>query len=400
ERIVASPRENPRLHAALGEARAASVPENYLHRALQLARQGHATFAMPEYDTDWDGDAYAPVSGQNSNNSVRVPNEFFRAVDQHDKWRLIRRTNGAVAKELDAGELWDRIAYAAWACADPGVQYDTTINEWHTCPADGRINASNPCSEYMFLDDTACNLASINLVKFQNPDGSFDIAGFRHATRLWTIVLEISVLMASFPSREIARKSFEFRTLGLGYANLGTLLMRAGIPYASPKAYAIAGALSAILCGESYATSAELAKELGPFPGYQHNQQHMLRVIRNHRRAAYNASAAEYEGLSITPPGIDAQLCPKDLLEAARTAWDRALQLGEKHGYRNAQVTVIAPTGTIGLLMDCDTTGVEPDFALVKFKKLAGGGYFKIVNQSLPPALKKLGYSPAQIDDI
>ena len=315
-------------------------------------------------------------------------------------WQLIRRTDGKLHREIDANALWDKIAYAAWACADPGVQYDTTINEWHTCPADGRINASNPCSEYMFLDDTACNLASINLVKFLNDDGSFDIDGFRHAARLWTVVLEISVLMASFPSQSIAKKSYEFRTLGLGFANLGTILMRSGIPYASPKAYAIAGAVSAVMCGESYATSAEMAKELGAFPGFERNKDTMLRVIRNHRRAAYSASASEYEDLTIAPVGIDAQLCPKDLLEAARASWDKALVLGEKHGYRNAQVTVIAPTGTIGLLMDCDTTGVEPDFALVKFKKLAGGGYFKIVNQSLPPALKKLGYSPAQIDDI
>jgi len=399
-RIVAAPRENPQLAFALHEARQACVPESYLHRALQLAQQGFHALDIPEYDTDWDGDAYATVSGQNSNNSVRVPNEFLRAVDAGSKWRLTRRTDRGVAKELDAGQLWDKVAYAAWACADPGVQYDTTINEWHTCPEDGRINASNPCSEYMFLDDTACNLASLNLVKFVRDDGSFDVDSFRHAARLWTLVLEISVLMASFPSQSIAKRSFEFRTLGLGYANLGTILMRGGIPYATPKAYAIAGALSAIMCGESYATSAEMAAELGTFPGYQKNQAHMLRVIRNHRRAAYNASAAEYEGLSITPVGIDPNLCPKDLLESARSCWDRALLLGEKHGYRNAQVTVIAPTGTIGLLMDCDTTGVEPDFALVKFKKLAGGGYFKIINQSLPPALKKLGYAAAQIDDI
>jgi len=399
-RIVTSPQQNPQLLAALVEAQKQHVPDNYLHRAMQLAQQGFHAVNLPEYDTQWDGDAYATVSGQNSNNSIRVPNAFFRAVDENGKWRLTRRTDGKLHKELDAQKLWDDVSYAAWACADPGVQFDTTINEWHTCPEDGRINASNPCSEYMFLDDTACNLASINLVRFLEEDGSIDIDGLRHATRLWTIVLEVSVLMASFPSQAIARKSYEFRTLGLGYANLGTILMRSGIPYASPKAYAIAGAITAVLCGESYATSAEMAKELGPFPGYQKNREHMLRVIRNHRRAAYCASASEYEGLSIAPVGIDAQLCPKDLLEAARASWDRALVLGEKHGYRNAQVTVIAPTGTIGLLMDCDTTGVEPDFALVKFKKLAGGGYFKIVNQSLPPALKKLGYSPAQIDDI
>ncbi|HEB53909.1 MAG TPA: adenosylcobalamin-dependent ribonucleoside-diphosphate reductase, partial [bacterium] len=397
---VTKARENPALMRALHAARAAEVPDNYLYRCLQLAEQGLHAVDITEYDTDWDGEAYATVSGQNSNNSVRVPNEFFRAVDENGKWRLIRRTDRGVAREVDANDLWDKIAYAAWACADPGVQYDTTINEWHTCPEDGRINASNPCSEYMFLDDTACNLASLNLARFLNADGSFDLEGYKHAIRLWTIVLEISVLMASFPSQRIAKLSYEFRTLGLGYANLGTILMRLGIPYASDKAYAIAGALSAVLTGEAYATSAEMAGELGAFPKYAKNEETMLRVIRNHRRAAYAASASEYEGLSITPAGIDARRCPSDLLESARECWDRAMALGEKHGYRNAQVSCIAPTGTIGLLMDCDTTGVEPDFALVKFKKLAGGGYFKIANQSLAPALERLGYDKAQIDDI
>ncbi len=403
--VIAVPRDNDRLRQSLTEARTACVPEMYLQRALQLGKQGMRAVDITEYTTDWDGEAYNTVSGQNSNNSVRVPNEFFRAVEEGGKWRLIRRTDRGVAKEVDARELWDKVAYAAWACADPGVQYDTTINEWHTCPTDGRINASNPCSEYMFLDDTACNLASINLANFLHMDeagggGTFDIEGYKHATRLWTIVLEVSVLMASFPSQSIAQRSYEYRTLGLGYANLGTVLMRLGIPYASPKAYAIAGALSAILCGESYATSAEMAKELGAFPRYEPNRESMLRVIRNHRRAAYNSSASEYEGLSITPVGIDPQMCPAALLESSRECWDRALQLGEKHGFRNAQVTCIAPTGTIGLLMDCDTTGVEPDFALVKFKKLAGGGYFKIANQSIAPALTKLGYSAAEVDEI
>ncbi|MFM1873008.1 MAG: Vitamin B12-dependent ribonucleotide reductase [Planctomycetota bacterium] len=398
--VITKPRDNEALRKALAEARAACVPDSFLQRGLQLAEQGYKAVDVAEYTTDWDGEAYSTVSGQNSNNSVRVPNEFFAAVEEGGKWRLIRRTDRAVAKEVDARELWDKVAYAAWACADPGVQYDTTINEWHTCPKDGRINASNPCSEYMFLDDTACNLASINLVKFLRADGSFDIEGFKHACRIWTIVLEVSVLMASFPSQEIAQRSYDYRTLGLGYANLGTILMRLGIPYASPKAYALAGAISAVMCGESYATSAEMAKELGAFPRYEHNREDMLRVIRNHRRAAYHASATEYEGLTITPMGIDAKLCPAPLLEAARETWDRALALGEKHGYRNAQTTCIAPTGTIGLLMDCDTTGVEPDFALVKFKKLAGGGYFKIANQSLAPALEKLGYQKAQIEAI
>ncbi len=411
-RAVVDPTKNAALAKALREARAASVPEQYVRRCLQLAEQGWSRYDFTEYDTEWTGEAYQTVSGQNSNNSVRVPNRFFEVLDRGGKWDLVRRTDGKVHRSLPASDLWEKVAYAAWACADPGLQYDTTINEWHTCPVDGRINASNPCSEYMFLDDTACNLASINLVKFLNDDGSvhaanggsalagFDVDGYRHAIRLWTIVLEISVLMASFPSREIAKKSYVFRTLGLGYANLGTVLMRSGIPYASDEAYAICGALTSVLCGESYATSAEMSRELGPFEGFGRNRDAMLRVIRNHRRAAYAASAADYEGLTIRPRGIAAERCPKTLLAAARDAWDRALALGEKFGYRNAQVTVIAPTGTIGLLMDCDTTGIEPDFALVKYKKLAGGGYFKIINQSLPPALAKLGYSASQIADV
>jgi ribonucleoside-diphosphate reductase alpha chain len=400
ERIETRPSKNKELAKVLAEARAACIPEGYVQRALQLAAQGHTYVDVIEYDTNWDSEAYVTVAGQNSNNSVRIPNAFFDSLENGKAWPLIRRTDGKVAREADPQQLWEKISFAAWSCADPGVQYDTTINEWHTCPEDGRIHASNPCSEYMFLDDTACNLASINLVHYLKDDGSFDIPAFRHAVRLWTIVLEISVLMASFPSPAIAQRSYEYRTLGLGYANLGTVLMRRGLPYASADARAFAGAVTAILCGESYATSAEMARELGTFPAYDRNRDAMLRVIRNHRRAAYDASATEYEGLSILPHGIDAERCSEELLKAARDAWDRALADGEKHGYRNAQVTVIAPTGTIGLVMDCDTTGVEPDFALVKFKKLAGGGYFKIINQSLPPALEKLGYSKKQIQDI
>ena len=400
EVAATQPAENQQLAQALNEARSSLVPEAYLQRARALAAQGFHAMSIEEYDTSWDGEAYNTVSGQNSNNSVRIPNSFFGAIEKNEPWKLYRRTDGAVHKEIDASDLWDQIAQAAWSCADPGVQYDTTINEWHTCSEDGRINASNPCSEYMFLDDTACNLASLNLGKFIKDDGDFDIDAFKHATRLWTIVLEISVLMASFPSAEIAEKSYEYRTLGLGFANLGTILMRSGIPYASEKAYAIAGAVSAIMCGESYATSAEMAKELGPFPGFERNRDQVLRVIRNHRRAAYETPGHDFEELTILPRTIPAQHCPNDLLQAAQEAWDRALRTGEAHGYRNAQVTVIAPTGTIGLVMDCDTTGVEPDFSLVKFKKLAGGGYFKIINQSLPPALRKLGYTAAEIDDI
>ena len=362
------------------------------------------------YDPSFNGEAYETVSGQNSNNSVRVPNAFFKAVEENGTWELKRRTDGKTSKVVQARDLWNQIADAAWECADPGIQCDDTINEWHTSPAgsDGklgakhnRINASNPCSEYMFLDNTACNLASLNLVKFFDADKrQFDIDGLEHGARLWTIVLEISVLMAQFPSKEIARLSYEFRTLGLGYANIGTVLMLSGIPYDSDEALAITGAVTAIMTGTAYATSAEMAKELGPFKSYKHNREHMLRVIRNHRRASYNVPDDEYEGLTVKPLAINEDHCPQDLLAAARTSWDRALELGEQYGYRNAQVTVLAPTGTIGLLMDCDTTGVEPDFALVKFKKLAGGGYFKIANQSIRPALKNLGYDEAQIEDI
>jgi ribonucleoside-diphosphate reductase alpha chain len=399
-KIEIDAKQNPILKEALAAARRDMVPEAYVQRMFSYAQQGFTHFLFHEYDTNWDGKAYQTVSGQNSNNSVRIPNEFFAALEADDEWQLKRRIDGKVSKTIKARDLWDQIAWAAWICADPGTQYDTTINEWHTCPEDGRINASNPCSEYMFLDDTACNLASLNLAKFFSPDAQFEQENFRHAVRLWTIVLEISVLMASFPSRSIAEKSFEFRTLGLGYANLGTVLMRQGIPYDAPKALAIGGALAAIMTGEAYGTSAEMAAELWPFPGYAKNREAMLRVIRNHRRASYNAVQEEYEGLTITPIGIQPEHCPPELLVAARRAWDRALELGTAYGYRNAQVTVIAPTGTIGLVMDCDTTGIEPDFALVKFKKLAGGGYFKIINQSIPTALRTLGYSEPQIQDI
>ena len=348
---------------------------------------------------DFNGDAYATVSGQNSNNSVRVTNDFIQTVIDDGDWDLINRTDGSVRKTVKARDLWDTIAKAAWACADPGLQFDTTVNEWHTSPAGGRIRASNPCSEYMFLDDTACNLASINLVRFHDDaTGVFDLEAYQHAVRLWTIVLEVSVAMAHFPSPEIAQGSYDYRTLGLGYANLGSLLMRQGIAYDSDQGRAISGALTAILTGYSYATSAEMAAVVGPFPRYAENREAMLRVIRNHRRAAYGDS--DYEGVSHKVMAIDPDLCPPDFLAAARTSWDLALEQGEEHGYRNAQSSVIAPTGTIGLLMDCDTTGVEPDFALVKFKKLAGGGYFKIANQSVAPSLRHLGYEEDQIRDV
>ena len=396
-----NPRTNPNLLRAIAEAKLDEIPVNYIQRAIQFAQQGYAKIDFETYDTGYESEAYLTVSGQNSNNSVRVPNEFFHAVEQNGKWNLTSRTNQEVIQSLDARDLWDQICEAAWNSADPGLQYDTTINEWHTCPADGRINASNPCSEYMFLDDTACNLASINLIKFYDAKtGQFDIDGYRHAVRIWTMVLEISVLMAQFPSKEIAQLSYEFRTLGLGYANLGALLMQMGIPYNSPQGFAWNGGLTAILGGESYAASAEMARQHGPFAGYDRNRNSMLRVIRNHRRAAYNAPRDDFEGLSVYPVGINPEICPPQLLAAARGAWDKALELGQHYGFRNAQVTVLAPTGTIGLIMDCDTTGIEPDFALVKFKKLSGGGYFKIINQSIPPALRKLGYTEFQIEDI
>ena len=393
-------RKNKPLRKAIKKARKDQVPENYVQRAIQLARQGAREIEFNEYTTGWDSEAYSTVAGQNSNNSVRIVDEFLRAVETDGTWDLTRRTDGKVSRTLRARDLWEKISFSAWSCADPGLQFDTTINDWHTCPVDGRINASNPCSEYMFLDDTACNLASLNLMKFIAEGGDFDVEAIQHACRLWTIVLEVSVLMAQFPSPQIASLSYKYRTLGLGYANLGTYFMVRGVPYDSAEAVAICGGISALMTGTCYSTSAELAAEHGPFPGFANNRESMLRVIRNHRRAAYDVSNSEYEELHTAPQGIDAHVCPDYLLGAARGAWDDALKRGEASGYRNAQVTVIAPTGTIGLVMDCDTTGIEPDFALVKFKKLAGGGYFKIINQSVPGALRRLGYTDSQVQDM
>ena len=394
------PRRNPGLGQAVEEARRAMIPEAYIRRIIELARQGFTDVEFPLFDTDWDTEAYLTVSGQNSNNSVRLTNAFLEQVLADGEWELIRRTDGKVERRLRARDLWDQIGYAVWASADPGVQFDTTINEWHTCPASGRINASNPCSEYMFLDDTACNLASLNLLAFMKDDGAFDVDAFAFAARLWTVTLEISVLMAQFPSPRIAELSYRFRTLGLGFANIGGYLMAAGIPYDSDAGRAVCGAVSALMTGVAYATSAEMAGEMGPFPGFAENREAMLRVIRNHRRAA-RGEAHGYEGLSVTPVPLDAAACPDaPLARAAADAWDRALELGEAFGFRNAQVSVVAPTGTIGLVMDCDTTGIEPDFAMVKYKKLAGGGYFKIINRVVPRALRGLGYAPAQVEDM
>ena len=393
------PKVNPALKEAVRAAKKVSIPETYVKRVLDYAKQGHTSIEFPTYDTDWDSEAYNSVSGQNSNNSIRVTDAFLYAVQKDADWELINRNNGAVSKTMKARDLWEQVGHAAWACADPGIQYHDTVNAWHTCPADGAIRGSNPCSEYMFLDDTACNLASMNLLTFYE-NGEFQSDDYVHATRLWTVTLEISVLMAQFPSKEIAQRSYDFRTLGLGYANIGGLLMNMGFSYDSDEGRALCGALTAVMTGVAYSTSAEMAGELGPFPGYKKNAESMLRVMRNHRRAVYGETDS-YENLAIKPVTLDHANCPEQTLVAlSKSSWDMAIELGEKHGYRNAQSTVIAPTGTIGLVMDCDTTGIEPDFALVKFKKLAGGGYFKIINRSVPAALAKQGYRSNEVEEI
>jgi len=372
-------------------------------------KKAHALIAAG-FSSDFNGEAYHTISGQNSNNSVRVSDEFMRAALAGGKWHTIARTTQEVVETHEAKDLWQLLAQAAHGCADPGVQYDTTVNRWHTCPNTDRINASNPCSEYMFLDDSACNLASVNLTKFLHPrggaaehagGGAFDVDGYRHACRVFFIAQEILVDLSSYPTANIAKNSHDYRPLGLGYANLGSLLMQLGVPYDSEDGRAIAAALTAIMCGHAYKTSAEMAASKEPFAGFARNREPMLRVMGMHRDAAY----AIHREHSVIHSSRGAGVSPKphtttDLYKAACVDWDDAVKLGEKHGYRNAQATVLAPTGTIGLLMDCDTTGIEPDFALVKFKKLAGGGYFKIVNQSVPPALSNLGYSPAQVQEI
>lgn len=398
------PKKNTVLAKEIRAARKAQISENYVQRVIQLCQQGYTGIEFQVYDTDWDSEAYRTVSGQNSNNSVRVTNDFLNAVEAGDDWNLIRRKDGEVYKTVKAKDLWEEIAYAAWASADPGLQFDTTINDWHTCPEGGRINASNPCSEYMFLDNTACNLASINLLQFFDESKpraqSFDIEGYVHTARIWTLVLELSVYMAQFPSAELSDLSYKYRTLGLGYANIGGLLMASGLPYDSDEGRAFCGALTAILTGVAYKTSAEIAAELGAFSEYQKNAQHMMRVMRNHRLAAHGKEKG-YEKLEINPVALDHKNCPiPELVSTATQVWDDVVTLGEKHGFRNAQTTVLAPTGTIGLVMDCDTTGIEPDFALVKFKKLAGGGYFKIINNIIPRALKVLGYAPQEIEGM
>ena len=393
--------KNHELASALRAAIGDKIPPAYLYQQLRRIEHGDEDVNVSQYSTAWDDEAYNTVSGQSSNNSLRISDDFMRAVLNDADWNLNSRTSGQTAKTVKARKLWTDIARASWQCADPGLQFHTTINDWHTCPAGGEIRASNPCSEYMFLDDTACNLASVNLAAFYDKKTKkFNVEAYLHAIGIWTTILEISVVMAQFPAPRIAELSYQYRTLGLGFANLGTLLMIMGLAYDSDEGRAVAGALSALLSGEAYAQSARMAAQLGPFALYNDNAANMLRVIRNHRRAVNNATDAEYEGLHSIPRGIDPAHCPEYLLDAAKASWDNALELGKTHGFRNAQVSAIAPTGTIGLLMDCDTTGVEPDFALVKFKKLAGGGYFKIINQSVPPALEALGYSPREIEEI
>jgi len=391
---------NPHLRDEMRKALAFGVPSGAIQSALDYARQGYTSLRIEQYDTEWDSEAYATVSGQNSNNSVRLPNAFFKALDDDADWNLTSRTTGRTVKTLKAADLWEQIGLAAWQCADPGLQFDDTIQEWHTCSNDDRINATNPCSEYVFIDDTACNLASLNLVKFLDDNDTFDEQRFAEASRIWTTTLEISVAMGQMPSKEIAQKNHGYRTLGLGYANLGTLLMRMGLPYDSEEAFGWCAAITSLMTGTAYRTSAEMAQQLGPFARFEANAEPMLRVIRNHRRAAYDAPKDEYEGLTVTPVTHAPTLFTQKVWALARKMWDEALATGEVSGFRNAQTVVIAPTGTIALVMDCDTTGIEPDFALVKFKKLAGGGYFKIVNQSVENALRHLGYSEQQIADI
>jgi ribonucleoside-diphosphate reductase alpha chain len=372
---------------------------DFINWKVREEKKAHALIGAG-YSSDFNGDAYHTISGQNSNNSVRVTDEFMRAAQAGGKWQTRYRTTGELGDTYEAKDLWRQVAEAAWGCADPGVQYDSTINRWHTCPNTGRINASNPCSEYMFLDDTACNLASVNLTKFlrESAEGErrawFDVEGYRHACRVFFIAQEILVDLSSYPTEGIAKNSHDYRPLGLGYANLGSLLMSLGVPYDSREGRAIAAALTSIMCGHAYRASAEMAGSKGPFPGFARNREPMLRVMRMHRDAAYaiDREASRLPGEAPTTAG--------DLYRAACEDWDEAVKLGDANGYRNAQATVLAPTGTIGLLMDCDTTGIEPDFALVKFKKLAGGGYFKIVNQTVPRALRRLGYSEHEVHEI
>lgn len=334
---------------------------------------------------EFEGEAYRTVSGQNANNSVRVTDAFMKAVEQNKKWKLKARLTNETLKEIPAVDIWKKITHAAWVCADPGIQFHDTINRWHTCTNTDEIHSSNPCSEYMFLDDSACNLASVNLVNFLNEDGTFEFEAFIHTARTLFVAQEILVDYSSFPTEKIAQNSHDYRPLGLGYANLGSLLMKKGIPYDSEEGRAWAAGLTALLTGVAYLTSSEMARAKGPFNGFKKNKGPMLKVVKNHEKALKN---------------IPWDLLPEGLEEAVKTLWKGVQFNGEAHGFRNAQATVLAPTGTIGLLMDCDTTGIEPDFSLVKFKKLAGGGEIQIVNQAVPAALKTLEYTPEETTAI
>jgi ribonucleoside-diphosphate reductase alpha chain len=392
--------KNESLKTVYVMAKGLMVPEKYLQHVLLLAKQGIYNLDFSAFTTDWDSEGYQSVSGQNSNNSIRVSNEFLQSVLENGNWDLINRTDGKINRTINSKDLWNKINYAAWSCADPGIQFSTTINEWHTCINDGTINGSNPCSEYLFLDDTACNLASINLMKFRLDNGDFNIEAYRYVIRLLTLALEISITMAQFPSEKIAYLSYKYRTIGLGYANVGAYLMSIAVPYDSDEGRNIVSSLTSILTGEAYTVSAEIAKEKGAFLGYSNNKDSMLKVVRNHLRASYGFKDG-YENLSICPvPLNEYKVKLKSLVQEAKSVWDNALALGSKYGFRNAQVSCIAPTGTIGLLMDCSTTGIEPDFSLVKYKSLAGGGYLKIINNTVPLALKYLKYSNNEIDNI
>ena len=352
------------------------------------AREEEKAMALRDagFDMRLDSESFASIQYQNANNSVRVSDEFMERAEQSEDWELTARLDGSVVERLPARDVLEQIADAAWRCADPGVQYDTTINEWHTCPNSGRINASNPCSEYMHVDDSACNLASLNLLKFRRDDGTFDVSAFEHAVDVVILAQEIVVSPSSYPTEQIGRNARAFRQLGLGYANLGALLMANGLAYDSDEGREVCGAITALMTGRAYGTSAEVAGALGPYEHYEENRDAHNRVMRKHRDAAYE---------------LDGQLASDaDLVEAAQRAWDDAVDAGERHGYRNAQATVLAPTGTISFLMDCDTTGIEPDFSLVKFKELVGGGQMTIVNRTVPPALRTLGYSEQEVDQI
>jgi len=350
-------------------------------------REERKAWALIEsgYDGSFRGEAYASVFFQNSNNSVRATDEFMRAVLNDGHWETKARVDGRTIEKHRARDLMHSIAESTWQCGDPGMQFDTTINDWHTCANTDRIYASNPCSEYMFLNDTACNLASLNLLRFRNEEREFDVAAFSQGVNVSILAQEIIVDNASYPREKIGENSFDFRPLGLGYANLGALLMSRGLAYDSDEGRDFAAAVTALMCGESYRQSAEIAAAVGTFKGYEANARPMLQVIGKHRGAVAK---------------INPQRVPADLFEAASESWDKALELGREHGYRNSQVTVLAPTGTIAFMMDCDTTGIEPDIALIKYKKLVGGGFLKIVNRTVPEALQKLGYDADQIKDI